>query len=63
MPGFREGYVSYVIFNQHYGEEALYEDTLNLVLPNAYTTAAKEVKIETIGQPKVESVSMNRDKA
>lgn len=63
VPGFRKGHVSRVIFNQYYGEEALYEDALNLVLPNAYTAAVKEAKIEAVGQPKIEPVSMDKDKA
>ncbi|WP_240404156.1 trigger factor [Lactobacillus jensenii] len=63
VPGFRKGHVSRVIFNQYYGEEALYEDALNLVLPNAYTAAVKEAKIDAVGQPKIEPVSMDKDKA
>lgn len=63
VPGFRKGHVSRVIFNQYYGGEALYEDALNLVLPNAYTAAVKEAKIDAVGQPKIEPVSMDKDKA
>lgn len=63
VPGFRKDHVSRVIFNQYYGEEALYEDALNLVLPNAYTAAVKEAKIDAVGQPKIEPVSMDKDKA
>ncbi|WP_310656121.1 trigger factor family protein, partial [Lactobacillus jensenii] len=60
---FRKGHVSRVIFNQYYGEAALYEDALNLVLPNAYTAAVKEAKIDAVGHPKIEPVSMDKDKA
>ncbi|KRL63507.1 trigger factor [Lactobacillus psittaci] len=63
VPGFRKGHVSRVIFNQYYGEEALYEDALNAVLPNAYTAAVKEAKIDAVGQPKIEPVSMEKGKA
>jgi trigger factor len=64
VPGFRKGHVSRVIFDQYYGEEALYEDALNAVLPNAYQAALKEAKISDIavGQPQVQPVSMDKGK-
>ena len=36
VPGFRKGRVPRRIFNQRFGEEALYEDTLNDIFPAAY---------------------------
>ena len=42
VPGFRKGKVSRQVFNRMYGEEALYEDALNAVLPEAYEAAVKE---------------------
>lgn len=60
VPGFRKGHVSRVIFDQYYGEESLYEDALNIVLPNAYTAAVKEAKIKAVGQPRIQPVSMNK---
>ncbi|RHW50465.1 trigger factor [Lactobacillus bombicola] len=62
VPGFRKGHVSRVIFNQYYGEEALYEDALNMVLPTAYATAVKEAGIEAVGQPQIIPVSMEKGK-
>ena len=62
VPGFRKGHVSRVIFDQYYGEEALYEDVLNIVLPNAYAAAVKEAKIEAVGQPQIQPVSMDKGK-
>lgn len=63
VPGFRKGHVSRTIFDQYYGEEALYEDALNAVLPNAYEAALKDAKVEAVGQPKIEPVSMEKGKA
>ena len=60
VPGFRKGHVSRVIFDQYYGEEALYEDALNLVLPKVYSDAVKEAGIKAVGQPRIEPVSMNK---
>lgn len=62
VPGFRKGHVSRVIFDQYYGEEALYENALNLVLPNAYSAAVKEAGIKAVGQPQVQPVSMDKGK-
>ena len=62
VPGFRKGHVSRVIFDQYYGEEALYEDALNIVLPNAYSAAVKEAGIAAVGQPQITPVSMDKGK-
>ncbi|QNQ82425.1 trigger factor [Lactobacillus sp. PV037] len=62
VPGFRPGHVSRTIFNQYYGEEALYEQALNIVLPQAYTEAVKEAGIDPVGQPQITPVSMEKGK-
>ena len=43
-----------------YGEEALYEDALNAVLPEAYEAAVLEAGIEPVAQPKIDVESMNK---
>ncbi|GAB5053299.1 trigger factor [Pediococcus ethanolidurans] len=63
VPGFRKGRVPRQIFNQMYGEEALYEDALNIVLPEAYEAAIEETKIEPVDQPKIDVDSMEKGKA
>lgn len=60
IPGFRKGKVSRTAFNRLYGEEALYEDTLNALLPDAYDAAVKEVEIDPVAQPKVDIESMEK---
>lgn len=62
VPGFRKGHVSRVVFDQFYGEEALYEEALNIVLPEAYTEAVKEAGIDPVGQPQITPVSMDKNK-
>ena len=62
VPGFRKGHVSRVVFDQFYGEEALYEEALNIVLPEAYTAAVKEAGIDPVGQPQITPVSMDKNK-
>ncbi len=61
VPGFRKGKVSRQVFNRMYGEEALYEDALNAVLPEAYEAAVKEAGIDPVAQPKIDVDSMEKD--
>lgn len=60
VPGFRKGHVPRTIFNQMYGEESLYQDALNAVLPDAYDAAVKEASIEPVDQPEIDIVSMEK---
>lgn len=61
VPGFRKGKVPRQMFDQVYGEEALYQDALNAILPTAYATAVEEAQIKPVGQPTVSIESMEKD--
>ena len=61
VPGFRKGRVPRQIFDQMYGEESLYQDALNKVLPQAYSDAVKEAGIEPVDQPQINIKSMDKD--
>jgi len=61
VPGFRKGRVPRQIFDQMYGEESLYQDALNKVLPQAYSDAVKEAGIEPVAQPQINIKSMDKD--
>ena len=60
VPGFRKGHIPRPIFNQRFGEEALYQDALNDLLPVAYEAAVKEAGIEVVAQPTFDVVSMEK---
>ncbi|GAA3258827.1 Cell division trigger factor [Lactococcus lactis subsp. lactis] len=60
VPGFRKGKISRQMFNKMYGEEALFEEALNAVLPTAYDAAVKEVGIEPVAQPKIDVAKMEK---
>ena len=60
VPGFRKGHLPRPVFNQKFGEEALYQDALNNLLPNAYEAAVKEAGIDVVAQPKIDVVSMEK---
>ena len=63
VPGFRKGKVPRTIFNKQYGEEALYEDALNAVLPEAYDAAVLEAGLDPVAQPKIDVKSMEKGEA
>ena len=46
-----------------YGEEALYQDALNAVLPAAYEAAIKETDIKPVAQPEIDVESMEKESA
>jgi len=54
IPGFRKGKVPRAILERYIGKEALLEDTLSNLLPEAYEKAIKEQEIEAIAQPHIE---------
>lgn len=60
VPGFRKGKISRQMFNKMYGEEALFEEALNAVLPTAYDAAVKEAGIEPFAQPKIDVAKMEK---
>lgn len=60
VPGFRKGHLPRAVFNQRFGEEALYQDTLNALLPAAYEAAVKEAGLEVVAQPEFDIVSMEK---
>ena len=63
VPGFRKGKMPKQVFIQMYGEESLYQDALNIVLPDVYADAVAEAGVTTVGQPKIDAESMNKGEA
>ncbi|GAY74131.1 cell division trigger factor [Lentilactobacillus kosonis] len=45
-----------------YGEEALYEDALNILLPESYENAVKDSDIDPVDQPQISVESMEKGK-
>lgn len=61
VPGFRKGKVPRQIFNQRFGEEALYQDALDILLPEVYSDAVDEAGIDPVDTPQVNVESMEKD--
>ncbi|MCO0832242.1 trigger factor [Fructobacillus sp. W13] len=60
VPGFRKGKVPMSLFLQKFGEEALYQDVMDIVLPAAYQAAVADAGITVVGQPDIAPVSMEK---
>ena len=60
VPGFRKGKISRQLFNHMYGEESLYEDALNAILPDEYENAINDVKIDPVDQPVIHIEKMEK---
>ncbi|MDB5052512.1 MAG: trigger factor [Bacilli bacterium] len=58
IPGFRKGKVPRSIFEAKFGVESLYQDALDILLPEAYMQAVKETGIDPIDRPEVDVQQM-----
>jgi trigger factor len=63
VPGFRKGKMPRAMFEKRFGVESLYQDAVDIVLPNAYVKAIEESGIEPIDQPSIDIEEIERGKA
>jgi trigger factor len=63
VPGFRKGKVPRSIFEQRFGVEALYQDALDIILPDAYANAVEEAGIEPVDRPEIDIEQMEKGKS
>ncbi|MBD2870485.1 trigger factor [Paenibacillus arenilitoris] len=54
VPGFRKGKVPRGIFESRFGVESLYQDAIDILLPDAYSDAVKETSIEPVDRPEID---------
>jgi trigger factor len=62
VPGFRKGKMPRGMFEQRFGVEALYQDALDILLPEAYGNAIDETGIEPIDRPEIDIDQMEKGK-
>ncbi|MCA2500119.1 trigger factor [Staphylococcus xylosus] len=60
VPGFRKGKVPRPIFEQRFGIEALYQDAVDILLPEAYGEAIDETGIKPVDQPEINVTSIEK---
>ena len=54
IPGFRKGKAPRRILERHLGKEPIFQEALDIILPDAYTKAIEDTKIEPIDRPEVQ---------
>ncbi|MBM7571999.1 trigger factor [Aquibacillus albus] len=62
IPGFRKGKIPRSIFDKRFGVESLYQDAVDIILPQEYTNAVEETGIEPIDQPEVDITQIEQGK-
>ncbi|HDF3172064.1 TPA: trigger factor [Staphylococcus aureus] len=62
VPGFRKGKVPRPIFEQRFGVGALYQDAIDILLPDAYGEAIDETDIKPVAQPEVSVTQIEKGK-
>ena len=60
-PGFRKGKLPRAVFNKMYGEEALYQDAVDFVLPAAYTKAIDELEVSPLAMPDIDVKEISKE--
>jgi len=61
-PGFRKGKMPRHLFENRYGIESLYQDALDILLPEAYANAIEESGIVPVDRPEIDVEQMEKGK-
>ena len=59
VPGFRKGKAPKSVVERMYGKGVFYEDAINDVLPEAFAAAIDESKLDVVGNPEFDIVSID----
>ena len=60
-PGFRKGKLPRAVFNKMYGEEVLFQDAVDFVLPAAYTKAIDELEVSPLAMPDIDVKEISKE--
>ncbi|TYR76869.1 trigger factor [Rossellomorea vietnamensis] len=62
VPGFRKGKMPRGMFEKRFGVESLYQDALDVILPEAYAKAVEETGISPVDRPEIDIEQMEKGK-
>ncbi|WP_409251551.1 trigger factor [Bacillus sp. SCS-153A] len=62
VPGFRKGKMPRGMFEKRFGVESLYQDALDVILPEAYAKAVEETGIQPVDRPDIDIEQMEKGK-
>lgn len=60
LPGFRKGKVPRQILEMRFGPEILYEDAVDILLPQAYSEAVEQSGIEPVDRPNITDLKIEK---
>jgi trigger factor len=63
VPGFRKGKVPRAIFEKRFGVEALYQDAIDILLPDAYKQAVEQTGIHPVDRPEIDVEQIEKGKS
>jgi len=63
VPGFRKGKMPRAIFEQRFGVESLYQDAVDILLPDAYVAAIEELNIDPVDRPEIDVENIAKGEA
>ncbi|KKO51333.1 trigger factor [Paenibacillus sp. DMB20] len=63
VPGFRKGKVPRPIFEARYGVESLYQDAIDILLPEAYGEAVDQAEIFPVDRPEIDIEQFGKGQA
>ncbi|RUT27778.1 trigger factor [Paenibacillus zeisoli] len=63
VPGFRKGKVPRPIFEARYGVESLYQDAIDILLPEVYSEAVEQTDIFPVDRPEVDVEQFGKGQA
>lgn len=62
VPGFRKGKMPRGMFEKRFGIESLYQDAIDILLPEAYENAIQETGIEPVDRPEIDVEQIEKGK-
>lgn len=63
VPGFRKGKMPRQMFEKRFGVESLYQDAIDILLPEAYANAIVETGIEPVDRPEIDVEQIGKGQA
>jgi len=63
VPGFRKGKVPRAIFEKRFGVESLYQDAVDILLPEAYSEAVQQAGITPVDTPEINIEQIEKGQA
>ncbi|MCM3599334.1 trigger factor [Robertmurraya korlensis] len=63
VPGFRKGKMPRAMFEKRFGIESLYQDAIDILLPEAYANAVEESGIDPVDRPEIDVEQIEKGKS